>query len=107
MRLLERTLRTVWIAPYETHTDGLGAVVEGFSAERIPVRASLIPVKGDVEAHEAGLIQSGEIRLLTPLDTKISVGDGVLPEKDGPVWRCVEIERWSGHLALRAVKTVC
>jgi len=60
-----------------------------------------------VECREAGLEQTGQIRLLAPLDARVSVGDGVLLEENGPVWRCVEIERWSAHLALRAERILC
>ena len=56
MRLLERTLKTLYIAPGLTVADGLGAARRAFSAERVPVRASLIPAEGALERLEPGLL---------------------------------------------------
>ena len=52
MRLLERTLKEMYIAPGLVVTDALGAKARAFSQERIPVRASLIPAEGALEICE-------------------------------------------------------
>lgn len=104
MRMLERTLRWVELAPRETIQDGLGGGVEGFSTHTTRVRASVIPSDDGVRGAEAGLWRDGAMRLLLPLDVKIVPGDGVSFEDGAPEWRCTEVQRWSAHQAVRIVR---
>ena len=101
MRLLERTLKTVHIAPREILTDALGGRTEAFSSVTAPVRASIIPCDGALECRESGLREAERLRLLMPLDAQIRAGDGVCIDSGQPCWRCVDVQRWSGHIAAR------
>lgn len=102
MRLLERTLQWVSIAPREVKTDALGAQVEGFSEQRRPARASVIPSTGTVSRQEAGLVQTQTLCLLFPGDVDIAPGDGICLGDQTPRWRCVDVQRWSAHCAVSA-----
>lgn len=104
MRLLERTLKEIQIAPAEVKEDSLGACVEGFSENRIAARASVIPERGEMQAHESGRSDGRALRLLMALDAPIRVGDGVCLEDGGVLWRCVSVEAWSAHLSVRLEK---
>ena len=104
MRLLERTLRWVALAPREVTQDGLGGGVEGFSARTTRVRASVIPSDSGVRSAESGVWQSGTMCLLLPLDAKIAPGDGICLDGNVPEWRCVEVQKWSAHQAVQAVR---
>ena len=101
MRLLERTLKPVQIAPRVVFEDALGGGVEGFSADRLDVRASVIPLGGSLEEFASGVREAKSLCLLMPRDAAVSVGDGVFA--DGQMWRCVEVKKWSAHVAV----TVC
>ena len=101
MRLLERTLMMIEIAPRAAAADGLGGVPEGFSAERLPVRASVIPFEGGFFRHESGAGLAESMCLLLPADARIEVGDGVCLDGGAPKWRCVEVQRWSAHCAAK------
>lgn len=102
MRLMERTLRWVALAPRTAVEDGLGGRMEGFSEQTTRVRASVIPSGGDVVSTQAGLQQGGAVRLLLPLDAKVAPGDGIC--LDGEIWRCVDVQKWSAHQAVQAVR---
>lgn len=102
MRLLERTLTWVEIAPRTVAEDSLGGAVEGFSEARIPVRASVIPSTGGLEDHETGVRRVQTMCMLLPLDAPVSTGDGVSVENT--LWRCTEVQRWSAHLAVRLTR---
>lgn len=106
MRLLERTLKNIEIAPRQTQADGLGGVTEGFSNLRRPVRASVIPSTGGIMDREAGVARVLTMCLLMPTDAKIDVGDGVCVDADVPQWRCVNVQKWSAHVAAQ-VERIC
>ena len=99
MRLMERTLSWVEIAPRTIETDDTGGAVERFTAPRKKVRASVIPSTGGLKKHETGLRQVQTMCMLTPIDTDVSVGDGIFAEN--ALWRCTEVRRWTAHLAIR------
>ena len=99
MRLLERTLKWIEIAPREVQMDGIGGVAEEFSAQGAQVRGSVIPSTGGVISRQLGVEQTQTMCLLLPADAKISVGDGVGVDGEGIVWRCVSVQRWSAHVA--------
>lgn len=101
MRLLERTLKWVRIAPRSVREDALGGLAEGFSEVHFAVRASVIPSTGGIRNHETGAQEVQSMCLLMPLDAQISVGDGVCVENLFPEWRCVDVQRWTAHLAAR------
>lgn len=107
MRLLERTLRQVYIAPGIGQTDALGAVTRAFSDERVPVRVSLIPAEGALNRREAGLTADARCLALMPLDAPIVAGDGVCESARGePEWLCTEVRRWSAHQAASLARRV-
>ena len=100
MRLLERTLKTLFIAPGLTRTDGMGGVERFFSAERPSVRASLIPTEGALERCEPGLVARRKCLMLAPKDAEIAPGDGVAETETGePEWLCVDVREWQAHVA--------
>lgn len=101
MRLLERTLKWVAIAPREVVADGLGGGVEHFSERVRKVRASVIPFEGGFFRHESGAGLAESMCLLLPADARIEVGDGVCLDGGVPKWRCVEVQRWSAHCAAK------
>ena len=96
MRLLERTLQTVLIAPQKAKTDALGAAVEGFSDERTEVRARVIPSSGGLEDRASGRRRVQSMCLLMP------PGDGLCIGEERVGWRCVDVQKWSAHLAVQA-----
>ena len=106
MRLLERTLKQIDIAPRAVATDALGGVAEGFSAEHRPVRASVIPSTGGLVNRALGVEQVQTMCLLMPLDAGICVGDGVCVDAEEPNWRCVGVQKWSAHVAAQ-VERIC
>ena len=107
MRLLERTLSRVYIAPGRTETDALGGVRRVFSQERQSVRASMIPAEGALEKLEFGLIPQKRCLALMPRDARIDVGDGVAESAQGdPEWLCTDVQRWSAHVAAKLERRV-
>lgn len=109
MRLLERTLCEVTIAPHTEVKDSLGGVRLAFSARRIPARGSLQPVKNTL-GHAAntltvegfGLRAAQTLRLLLPRDVQIAPGDGVCTDgAQQPQWLCTAVENWAAHKAAR------
>ena len=99
MRLLERTLRNIEIAPREVCIDALGGVMEAFSARRYPVRASVIPSTGKLADRTSGVERVQTMCLLMPKDARIDPGDGVCVDSAQPDWRCVCVQRWAAHVA--------
>lgn len=106
MRLYERTLQWIEIAPRVVAADGLGGGVEDFSAERTAVRASVIPSTGGLRDHQAGVGRVQTMCLLMPLDAPVQAGDGVCVDSDQPNWRCTGVQRWSAHVAAQ-VERIC
>lgn len=107
MRLLERTLSRLYIAPGRTEADALGGVRRVFSEERRSVRASVIPDEGALERSEFGLVPQKRCLALMPLDARIAAGDGVAESAGGePEWLCTDVQRWSAHLAARLERRV-
>ena len=102
MRLLNRTLSTITIAPRITVTGGCGGIAEGFSAERIALRGNIGYVSNTLNSTANALISTpmGEriaqaLKLRFMGDVPVNAGDGViLPGEDEPAWRCVEVNRF-------------
>ena len=99
MRLHERTLQTVRIAPRLHTTGALGGTSEAFSDVLTDVRASVLAEDGGLRQKERGLIDRAALRLLAPVDTAVSVGDGVYVGEALYVVR--DVQRWTAHLELR------
>lgn len=98
MRLKERSLTEIHIAP-RVHTAGaLGGQSEQFSATRTAVRASVLPDGGSMPQKEKGLLNRERLRLLVPAGTTVSVGDAAIVGTETYVVRSVE--RWTAHLEL-------
>jgi hypothetical protein len=76
----------------------LGGRAEVFSGDRIPVRASVLPEEGRLDADGRGLKSGERLRLLVPADTRVQVGDGVA--MDGRMYLVLSVARWSAHLEL-------
>lgn len=99
MRLRERDLRTLFIAPSMEIRDDLGGVRRSFSTERNPVRCAMIPQGNPLETLESGARTNEKYLILLPSDGKIAPGDGVCESIDGdPEWLCTEVIPWSDHL---------
>ena len=105
MRLYERSLQTLEIAPHAETADALGGVRLGFTARRIPVRGSLQPethalgYNADTLKQEPQGLRLGQrLRAILPRDAEIAPGDGVCT--DGarePQWLCLAVENWTAH----------
>lgn len=106
MRLLERTLKEIEIAPRLVRTDGLGGVSEEFSDVRSSVRGSVIPSTGKLLDRAAGVERTQTMCLLLPTDARIAAGDGVCVDSEKPEWRCVSVQRWSAHIAAQ-LERIC
>jgi len=106
MRLLERTLKWIDIAPRRVAADGLGGGVEDFSAQHRRVRASVIPSTGGLRDRESGVERVQTMCLLMPKDALIEPGDGVCVDAQQPNWRCTCVQRWSAHVAAQ-VERIC
>ena len=106
MRLLERTLKNIEIAPRLTVMDALGGVTEGFSDVHRSVRASVIPSTGGLIDRTAGVERVQTMCLLMALDARIENGDGVCVDSAMPEWRCVSVQRWSAHVAAQ-LERIC
>lgn len=106
MRLYERTLQWIEIAPRETVVDVLGGVTEGFSDVHRSVRASVIPSTGGLVDRSVGVQRAQTMCLLLPQDARIDAGDGVCVDSEVPNWRCVGVQRWSAHVAAQ-MERIC
>lgn len=98
MRLAERTLLAVRLAPRAPRQGALGGMAEGFSDETVRLRASRIPESSALETTERGMKSKEKLRLLVPGDARASAGDGVWVEEK--LYRIVTVLRWSAHLEL-------
>ena len=97
MRLKERELVTVQIAPRVCVKGALGSVTAGFG-EKISVRASVLPENRAYSQSDAG-IKSGEaIRIIIPKDAPVSEGDGVW--LDGRQYAVSAAHKWRAHTEL-------
>ena len=99
MRLIERALEQVFIAPRIEKTGSLGGRAEAFSSEETAVRASILPGGGELSAREKGLSTGEVLQLLVPADTQVKCGDGV--RMRGEMYIVSSVRRWAGHLELR------
>ena len=98
MRLAERTLLAVRLAPRAPRRGALGGMAEGFSDETVQLRASRIPESSTLEVAERGIKFREKLRLLVPGDVRATAGDGVWVEEK--LYRIVSVLRWSAHLEL-------
>ena len=114
MRLVERTLKEIEIAPHTEQKAALGGVTQGFTELRIPARGSVQPASNTLN-HAAnalnfeaqGMRMAQTVRVLLDRDTKIEPGDGVC--MDGartPQWLCVAVENWSAHKLARLERRI-
>ena len=109
MRLYERTLTELLIAPHAEQKDALGGVRLSFSARRIPVRGSLQPDANTLnhaasslnfEGHDLRAAQT--LRALLPRDAQIAPGDGVCTDGAAqPQWLVLSVEDWTAHKLVR------
>ncbi|MBQ8508248.1 MAG: hypothetical protein IJ466_12570 [Clostridia bacterium] len=98
MRLIERTLREISIAPRMERIGSLGGRAEGFSEEMTTVRGAVLPESGALSTGEKGLHSGAAIRLLVPADAQVKIGDGAWVE--GSMYIVSAVRRWTGHLEL-------
>lgn len=109
MRLYERTLVSLQIAPHTEQPDALGGVRLGFSEVRIPARGSIQPASNTLNhaanalgSERHGLHVSQTLRVLLPRDVEIAPGDGVCTDgAPQPQWLCVAVENWAAHKLAR------
>ena len=101
MRLKERSLVTVEIAPRVCVKGALGSVTAGFG-ERICVRASVLPDDQAFSAGEGGL-ESGEgLVAIISKDVSVSEGDGLFT--DGKVYEILSVRSWRAHRELTCAR---
>lgn len=98
MRLTERSLKEIRIAPRVRRSGVLGERAEGFSQETILLRGSVLPENGALSAGEKGLRSGRRLLLLVPADAQAKVGDGAWV--DGEMYLICAARRWSAHLEL-------
>ena len=98
MRLAERTLVLVYLAPRMQISGELGGISEGFSDERLPVRASILPEESKLSPEEKGAKHREGLRLLVPVHAAAKVGDGVCI--GGDMYRIAGVKRWAAHCEL-------
>ena len=99
MRLTERTLKEISIAPRMTQVGSLGERAEAFSEEIVSIRGSVLPGSGALAERERGLRSGEELLLLVPADAQVKAGDGAWV--DGSLYRVCQVRRWAGHLELK------
>lgn len=98
MRLMERQLREIRIAPRIAARGALGGRSEAFSRDTILVRGSVLPEEGSLRAGEKGLASGEKLRLLVPADTPVQAGDGAWLGDEKYIIHSVRC--WSAHLEL-------
>lgn len=98
MRLAERTLTVVQLAPRVCEAGELGGIAECFSRNCIPLRAAILPEEGGLEAGERGAVNRERLRLLVPADAGAAVGDGIWIAQ--ALYRIAEVKRWAAHREL-------
>lgn len=101
MRLLERTLKMIYVAPRMCIADGIGGVTEEFEPDGKFVRGSVIPSTGKLASRPMGVRQVQSMCLLLPADAAIRAGDGVGLDSKEIEWRCTDVQRWSAHVAVQ------
>ena len=112
MRLYERTLVRLEIAPHAEQTDALGGVRLSFSPRRIPVRGSLQPdtntlnhAASTLNFEAQGLRAAQTMRALLPRDAEIAPGDGVCTDGAAqPQWLVLSVEDWTAHKLARLAR---
>ena len=101
MRLRERDLVTIRIAPRVCVKGALGSVSAGFG-ERKAVRASVLPENRAISIRESGLASGAALRIIIPKDTAVSEGDGVW--LNGEAYTVSSVCRWRAHAELTCAK---
>ena len=76
--------------------------MEGFSDERTEVRARVIPSSGGLEDRASGRRRVQSMCLLMPPGAVVAPGDGLCIGEERVGWRCVDVQKWSAHLAVQA-----
>lgn len=98
MRLKESTLTMVYLAPRADVRGDLGSLSEGYSDDRIPLRAAVLPNGGSLAVQERGAADRAKLRLLVPGDAKARCGDSV--QIGDMLWRITAVQKWSAHIEL-------
>lgn len=98
MRLIERSMKEIRIAPRVKKRGELGERAEAFSGETALFRGSVLPGGGELSAREKGLRGGERLLLLLPADAQAQVGDGAWV--DGKLYLIRAVRRWTAHLEL-------
>lgn len=98
MRLLERTLVQLEIAPRIRKIGELGGRAEAFSKVRSAVRGSVLPEGGETETCERGMVARDRLRILVSADVVVSAGDAVVMQET--YYRVLRVDRWAAHREL-------
>lgn len=98
MRLHERTLVRVEIAPRIRSVGALGGRKQAFSQDVTAARGSVLPQQGGLSRRESGLCAKECVRALVPADVSVSPGDKITAE--GRDYLVVSALRWQGHIEL-------
>ena len=102
MRLKERELIAVEIAPRVCVKGALGSLTEAFSDQKTIVRASVLPESRAYSAGEGGLKSGKGLKIIIPKDISVSEGDGVWV--NGELYVISFVCRWRAHAELECVK---
>ena len=103
MRLKERQLLEVEIAPRACVKGALGSVTEGFG-EKVSVRASVLPQSGACSVQEGGLKSGKGLKIIIPKDIPVSEGDGVW--LGGEMYTVSSVHAWRAHAELDCAKHI-
>ena len=98
MRLAERTLVLVHLMPRLQETGALGGIAEGFSQQKTPLRAAILPEESKLSVEERGAVHRETLRLLVPANAGAKPGDGVCIGES--MYRISAVKRWAAHWEL-------
>lgn len=98
MRLKERTLIEIRIAPRLRKTGALGGAAEAFSEDTLTLRASRLPEGGDFSMDGRGASCPDRLRLIAAADASVRPGDGAWVE--GRLYRILTVRRWTAHVEM-------
>lgn len=98
MRLAERTLTLAYLMPRFKQEGALGGISEGFSQQKMPLRAAILPEESNLSVEERGAVHREKLRLLVPANAGAKTGDGVCIGEN--MYRICGVKRWAAHWEL-------
>lgn len=102
MRLKQRELSEIRIAPRICALGALGSVREGFSDETTAVFAHVLPNGDAFDRMDGGLKDNDGVRILAQSDVSVQVGDGVIVQDT--LYVVQSAKKWRAHIDLICAK---